>query len=128
MYCNTFFPCRNGVVPSPYAELIETTGTTSWRNSSAAQRDSLINKIESGLEPPELSPRLRVCQLAVYGQLLLKAGQYTAAYRNCKAANDLAVEALAEDDLVRGYAQAAYGCYLEFYQMPELALLPLQQS
>ncbi|MEM6772418.1 MAG: hypothetical protein AAF597_17715, partial [Bacteroidota bacterium] len=115
-------------LPSPYAELIETTSKTSWRRASAAQRDSLLNVLESCLEPPEPSPRLRVCQLAVYGQLLIKDGQYTAAYRNCKAATDLAVEALAEDDLVRGYAQAAYGCYLDFYQTPELALLPLQQS
>ncbi|MEM9259255.1 MAG: hypothetical protein AAGA62_06375, partial [Bacteroidota bacterium] len=91
-------------------------------------RDSLLNVLESCLEPPESSPRLRVCQLAVYGQLLIKDGQYTAAYRNCKAANDLAVEALAEDDLVRGYAQAAYGCYLQHFQTPELAFLPLQQS
>ncbi len=115
-------------LPSPYAELIEMTGPILSHTFSDTELDSLLSVMEGQLASPESSPRLRVCQLAVYGQLLIKDEQYTAAYGNCKAANDLAVEALAEDDLVRGYAQAAYGCYLEFYQMPELALLPLQQS
>ncbi|MEM9258565.1 MAG: LuxR C-terminal-related transcriptional regulator, partial [Bacteroidota bacterium] len=80
------------------------------------------------LAQPTLSDRQKVCHLAVYGQLLIQGERLSEAYPYCKAANDLAVEHLAADDPIRGYAQAAYGWYLDFYQAPELALLPLQQS
>ncbi|WP_157500981.1 hypothetical protein [Lewinella sp. 4G2] len=90
--------------------------------------DSILAILDDHLANATVIERLRVCQLAVYGQLLIQSGRLADAYPYCKMANDLAVENLVEDDLIRGYAQAGYGMYLEFYQTPELALEPLQQS
>ncbi|MEM6398485.1 MAG: hypothetical protein AAF741_19200 [Bacteroidota bacterium] len=71
---------------------------------------------------------MRVCVLTFYGQLLVKIKELSKAYPYIKQANDLAVAELPLDDVIRGFAQAGYGCYLHFFHARELAIEPLESS
>ena len=121
----SYFPAKSS---EPLSELIKLADAKDPGAQAGQRLDSLLVVLDDRLAGTSLSPRSKVCHLAVYGQLLIDADRLTEAYRYCRMANDLAVEKLASDDLIRGYAQTSYGMYLDFYQSPELALEPLQQS
>ncbi|MEM6395006.1 MAG: LuxR C-terminal-related transcriptional regulator [Bacteroidota bacterium] len=116
------------VLDSPYDDIIRVLWE--WESSTDKERslDSIKAYFDQELERPALVDRERVCLLAAYGQLLVKAENLSSAYAFCKEANDLAVRTLPPDDLIRAYAQAGYGCYLDFYHAPELAIVPLRQA
>lgn len=115
------------VLPSPYAEIIR-SAEGGVGNLSNERVDSTLAYFDSQLLEPDLEDRLRVCILVTYAQILLKQERLNEAYSYCKGANDLALSALASNDLIRGYAHAAYGSYLNFYNAPELAIIPLRQA
>ncbi|MEM7575243.1 MAG: hypothetical protein AAF433_20215 [Bacteroidota bacterium] len=116
------------VLDAPYSDIIK--ATQEWENSTSEEKslDSIKAHFDQQLEKPALEDRERVCLLAAYGQLLIRSDNLSSAYTYCKDANDLAVKTLVSNDLIRGYAQAGYGFYLDFYHAPELAIVPLRQS
>ncbi|MEM8585748.1 MAG: hypothetical protein AAGF87_15835 [Bacteroidota bacterium] len=115
-------------LPAPYSEIVKATKTWEESDEKEADLDSIRAFFDLKLAEPALLDRERVCLLAAYGQLLIKSDNLSEAFTYCKQANDLAVETLVSEDLIRGYAQAGYGSYLDFYQVPELAVLSLEQS
>ncbi|MEM9835715.1 MAG: hypothetical protein AAF828_04395 [Bacteroidota bacterium] len=115
-------------LPAEYVELIQLTDFPEGKSLTGTSLESTLARLDDRLQNVDLSPRLRVTILAVYGQLLIKDQQFTAAYTYCKQANDLAEKQLPANDLIRGYAQGAYGMYLDFYNAPELAFQPLRQA
>ncbi|MEO0790775.1 MAG: hypothetical protein AAFY36_19075, partial [Bacteroidota bacterium] len=112
----------------PYSDIIR--ATQEWENRASEEKslDSIQSHFDQQLEKSELEDRERVCLLAAYGQLLIRSENLSSAYNYCKDANDLATRTLSSNDLIRGYAQAGYGFYLDFYHAPELAIVPLRQS
>lgn len=95
---------------------------------SEGQIDSLRAIFNEMLADEALADRMRVCVLAAYGQLLVSVKYFSEAFPYIKQANDMAVRILPIEDIIRGYAQAGYGCYLDFYHARELALAPLAES
>ncbi|WP_173021501.1 LuxR C-terminal-related transcriptional regulator [Lewinella sp. W8] len=95
---------------------------------SEERLDSTLAEFGSLLEETDPSIRKKICLLTASAQLLIRGGRLSEAFNYGKEANDLAVEHLPPDDLIRGYAQAGYGCYLNFYQVPAMAFTPLKES
>ncbi|MEL6394307.1 MAG: hypothetical protein AAFR97_16330, partial [Bacteroidota bacterium] len=116
------------VLPPAYGEIIIATEDKPENILTEKRIDSTRKVFDEMLANEALEDRMRVCVLAAYGQLLIQAKYFSEAFSFSKQANDLATQTLPVDDLIRGYAQAAYGSYLDFYHARELALAPLLES